>query len=221
MRVEARADGGAAERDLAQPLAAVADALDPLAHLRGVAAELLAEGDGDGVHQVRAAGLDDVVERLRLRLERGGKRLERRQQVVLELTERREVDGRGEDVVRALAHVDVVVRVHVLTGERGDHLVRVHVRAGAGACLEDVDRELVVVLALGDRVAGGGDALGLVGVEQSELGVRARGGGLDPSQPARHRHRDRLAGDGEVGDRLARLAAPQLPLRLGAHGSEV
>ena len=197
------------------------DALDPFAHLRGVAAELLAEGDGDGVHQVRAARLDDVVERLRLRLERGGERLERRQQVVLELTERREVDGRGEDVVRALAHVDVVVRVHVLAGERGDHLVRVHVRAGAGARLEDVDRELVVVLALGNRVAGGGDALGLVGVEQSELGVRARGGGLDPSQPARHRHRDRLAGDGEVGDRLARLAAPQLPLRLGAHGSEV
>ena len=36
-----------------------------------------------------------------------------------------------------------------------------------GAGLEDVDRELVVVLALGDRVAGRGDPLGQVGVEQA------------------------------------------------------
>jgi hypothetical protein len=33
-----------------------------LPHLRGVAAELLSERDGDGVHQMRAPGLDDVVE---------------------------------------------------------------------------------------------------------------------------------------------------------------
>ena len=60
------------------------------------------------------------------------------------------------------------------------------------------------------RSAGGGDPLRLVLVEQAELGVHARRGGLDPAEPARHRRRDRLAGDGEVGDRLAGLAAPQL-----------
>ena len=185
MRVHARADGGAAERDLAETLAAVAHALDALAHLRGVAGELLAEGDGHGVHQVRPARLDDVVELLGLLLQRRGQRLEGGKQVVLDLAERREVDGRGEDVVRALAHVDVVVRVHVVAGERRDHLVRVHVRARARAGLEDVDRKLVVVLALGDRVAGGGDPLGLLGVEQAEVGVRTRGGGLDPAEPAR------------------------------------
>jgi hypothetical protein len=221
MRVQAGADGGAAERDLAEPLAAVADPLDPLAHLRRVAGELLAERDRHGVHQVRPPRLDDVVELLRLGLERGGEGVERGQQVVLDLAERGEMDGRREDVVRALAHVDVVVRVHVVAGERGDHLVRVHVRARAGAGLEDVDRELVVVLAARDRVSGGGDPLGLVGVEQPELGVRARSGGLDPPEPPRDGNRNRLTGDGKIGDRLPRLPAPQLPLNPRTHGAEV
>ena len=81
----------------------------------------------------------------------------------------------------------------VVAGEVRDHLVGVHVRRGAGAGLEDVDRELVVVLAGGDRVAGGGDPLGDVGVEQAELGVDPRRGGLDPAQPADDGDRDRLA----------------------------
>ena len=45
MRVEAGADRGAAERDLAEPRQRVLDARDALAHLGGVAAELLAERD--------------------------------------------------------------------------------------------------------------------------------------------------------------------------------
>ena len=73
----------------------------------------------------------------------------------------------------------------------------------------------------GDRVAGGGDPLGLLGVEQAEVGVRTRGGGLDPAEPAGDGDRDRLAGDGKVRDRLPRLAAPKLALDLGAHGAEV
>ena len=221
VRVQTRADRGAAERDLAETLAAVAHPLDPLAHLRGVAGELLAEGDGHCVHQVRPARLDHVVELLGLLLQRRREGLEGGKQVVLDLAERGEMDGRGEDVVRALAHVDVVVRVHVVAGERRDHLVRVHVRARARPRLEDVDRKLVVVLALGDRVAGGGDPLGLLGVEQAEVGVRTRGGGLDPAEPAGDGNRNRLAGDREVRDRLPRLAAPKLALDLRAHGAEV
>ena len=126
--------------------------------------------------------------------------------------------GRREDVVRRLTHVDVVVRVHALTGEIRDHLVGVHVRARAGAGLEDVDRELVVELAGGDAVAGGGDALGHLGVEQPEIGIRACGGGLDPAEPVRDRGRNRLTRDGEIGDRLVGLASPQL---LRAHGPSV
>ena len=158
--VEAGAGGGAAERDLADPAQRRLDPLDAEPDLGGVAAELLAEGDRHRVHQVGAAGLDDVGELLRLRLQRRLERAHRRQQVVGDLAERRQVDGGGEDVVGGLAHVDVVVGVGAVAGEVGDHLVGVHVRGGAGAGLEDVDRELVVVLAVGDRVAGGGDPLG-------------------------------------------------------------
>ena len=149
--------------------------------------------------------------------ERRLERLERRQQVVGRLVERGEVHGRGEHVVGGLAHVDVVVGVRALAGEVGDHLVGVHVRRGARAGLEDVDRELVVELAGGDAVAGGRDALGVAGVEQSELGVDARRGGLDAPEPADHRDRDRLAGDREVADRLGGLAAPELLVLSRAH----
>ena len=131
----------------------------PEPHLRRVAAELLAEGDRDRVHQVGAAGLDHVGELLGLRFQRLLQATHRRQQVVGHLAQRRQVDGGGEDVVGGLAHVDVIVGVGPVAGEVGDHLVGVHVRGGAGAGLEDVDRELVVVLARGDGVAGRGDPL--------------------------------------------------------------
>ncbi len=140
-----------------------------------------------------AAGLDDVGELGRLRLERRLQGAHRRQQVVGDLVQRRQVDGGGEDVVGGLTHVDVVVGVGALAGEVGDHLVGVHVRGGAGAGLEDVDRELVVVLARPDRGAGRGDTPGQVAVEQPEGAVGLGGGGLDPAQPADHRHRHRLA----------------------------
>ena len=57
-------------------------------------------------------------------------------------------------------------------------------RARAG--LEDVDRELVVVAAVCDLVGGRRDPLGHVGVEQAELRVGARRGGLDAGQPVHH-----------------------------------
>ena len=107
-------------------------------------------------------------------LEGGLELLERGQQVVLGLVQRGEMDGRREHVVGGLAHVDVVVGVGAVAGEVGDDLVGVHVRRGARAGLEDVDRELVVELAGGDAVGGGGDPLGEVGVEQPQLGVDAR-----------------------------------------------
>ena len=210
VRVEAGAGGRAAERDLPEPRQRVLDARAAELDLRRVAAELLAERDGHRVHEVRAPGLDDLGERRRLGRERRLELAERRQQVVGRRVERREVHGRGEDVVRRLAEVDVVVRVHALAGERGHDLVRVHVRRGARAGLEDVDRELVVVLAGRDRVTRGGDARGELAVEQAEIGVHARSGGLDAPEPVHHAERDRPARDREVVDGLACLGAPQL-----------
>ncbi len=66
-------------------------------------------------------------------------------------------------------------------------------------------------------IAGCSDPLGLVCVEEAEIAVHPGGGGLDPAEPACDGDGDRLAGDGEVPDRLLGLAAPELDLSLGRH----
>ncbi len=68
--VQAGARGGAAERDLPDVHERRLHALLAERDLRGVAGELLAERDGHRVHQVRAPGLDDVLEALGLLRER-------------------------------------------------------------------------------------------------------------------------------------------------------
>ena len=82
VRVQAGAGRGAAERDLRHLRQRVADPLGAEADLRGVPGELLPERHRHRVHQVRPAGLDDVVELLRLGRERLLESLERRQQLV-------------------------------------------------------------------------------------------------------------------------------------------
>ena len=208
---------GAAERDLTDPPERVADAVGAEPDLGGEAAELLAERDRDRVHQVGAPRLHVVGELVGLGGERRREAVERRQQVVGDLAERRQVDGGREDVVRRLAHVDVVVGMGPVAGEVGDHLVRVHVRRRAGAGLEGVDGELVVVLAVADLVAGGGDPLGEVGVELAELGVDPRRGGLQAAEPVDDGGGDRVPGDREVRDRLVGLAAPELLAHVRRH----
>jgi len=210
MGVEAGSGGRAAERDLADPAQRRLDPLHAESDLGRVAAELLAEGDRDRVHQVGPARLDDVGEQGRLLLKGSLERSHRRQQVVADLVQRRQVHGRGEDVVGRLAHVDVVVGMGAVAGEVGEHLVGIHVGGGAGAGLEYVDGELVVMRAFADRLAGGGDALRQVTVKQSQLAVGLGRGGLDPAQPADHGHRHRGAGDGEVVDGFRSLATPKL-----------
>src|SRR5262249_46995316 len=86
------------------------------------------------------------------------------------------------------------------------------------AGLEDVDRELVVELPVGDPVRSLCDPLRLLSVEEPELRVHPRGGGFDPAEPAGNVDGDRLAGDGKVADRLAGLSTPQL--LLGDHATE-
>ena len=160
-----------------------------------------------------------VAELLGLRAQGRAEAFQRRQQILVDLAERRQMDGGGKDVVRGLAHVDVVVRVGTVAGEVGEDLVGVHVRRGPGAGLEDVDRELVVVLAGGDGVTGDCDPLGDVGVEPAELGVDPGRGGLEAAEPMDHRARDRVPGDGEVVDRLVGLAAPKLLAHVRCHFS--
>src|SRR5215203_1936743 len=222
MRIETGARGRAAEGDLTHPGKRAAHAIGPQPDLRRVAAELLPERDRNRVHQVRPASFDDVGELLGLALERRAELVHRGEQIAGHLLQRREMHGRGKDVVRGLAHVDVVVGMGVVAGQVGHDLVGVHVRRRPGAGLEDVDGKLVVVLAGRDRVAGSRDPLGDILVEQAELGVHPRRGGLDPSHPVHDGRRNRLTGDGEVLYSLGRLGPPELALNIGRrHRSSV
>ena len=74
------------------------------------------------------------------------------------------MNRRGEHVVGALAHVDVVIGVDRLVGGEavapiefnrpiGNHLVDVHVAGSARPGLEDVDGELVIELSIDDLLA--------------------------------------------------------------------
>ncbi len=221
--VEAGAGRGAAERNLRHLRQRDAHAASTEAHLCGVAGELLPERDGHRIHQMRAAGLDDVVKLGRLGCERALERVERRQQVICRLAERRQVHRGWEDIVGGLPHVDVVVGVGGGGGGRdqirevGDDLVGVHVGRRSRARLEDVYRELVIELPVCDTVRGSRDAFGVTGVEQAEFGVDARRRCLDPTEPTDHRNRNRLAGDREVPDGLGGLAAPELLMLSRAH----
>jgi hypothetical protein len=127
---------------------------------------------------------------------------------------------------RALAHVHVLVGVQHVVGalgapedlERqvGDHLVGVHVGRGAGAALDDVDDELVVMGAVAQRGAGGDDGVAALAVEQPELAVGQRRRLLDAGKRADQLRvgRDRRAGDREV---LHRAQGVHAPVGCGGH----
>ena len=126
------------------------------------------------------------------------------------LVERGEVHRGREHVVGRLAHVHVVVRVTPSPAS---------VAITSLAFMFDDVPEPVWKTSIGNWAscspwaissAGVGDPLGEVGVEQPEVGVRARGGALDAAEPAHDRHRHALARDREVRDGLRGLAAPQL-----------
>ena len=101
-----------------------------------------------------------------------------------------DIGGGGDDVVAGLAEVDVIVGVDLLrliladelARAVGDNLVRVHVGRGARSCLERVDHEVRVVLAIDDFLRGFDDRRGDVFVDEAELSVSLRRGELDLTQ---------------------------------------
>ncbi len=115
----------------------------------------------------------------------------------------RDLLGRGdvhrgrEAVVRRLAHVDVIVRMHRrfraelaaehLVGAVGDHLVDVHVGLGAGAGLPDHQREMIVELAVDHLLRGLDDGARAPRVEQLERMIDLGRGALDDAERADQR----------------------------------
>ena len=106
-------------------------------------------------------------------------------------------------VVRRLTHVHMRIRVHavlpLVTGEDfvreiPDHLVHVHIEAGVAAALPHIKRKLFIERAVERPVCCLHDRVRDLGVERSDLSVRAGRGFLDP----RHRAEDiRIENDGK------------------------
>ena len=118
--------------------------------------ELLAERHRHRVLQLGAAHLEHVANSTRLGRKRVGQLARAPASSGAVAEDDRELHRGRVGVVGRLRQVDVVVRVQrarsrpcawpdELERAVGDHLVRVHVRRGAGAALDHVDDELVVV----------------------------------------------------------------------------
>ena len=189
-------------------------AADPL----GPAGELLAEGDRHRILQMCAPRLDAVrvsrgllVDGLRELVEMAAERLRQ--------LERREAHRGRRGVVRGLAHVHVVVGVHVLVrpetaaedlvGAVGQNLVDVHVERDARAGMEDVDDELVDMLPGEDLIARRDDPVFQFRIESSRLGVRERCRSLDANERSDERWKGPIAADRIVLDRSLGLGSPE------------
>ena len=211
--VHAGPDGGPSQRQLGGAVGGHKQSLASQVDLSPVAAELLAEGDRHCIHQVRAPRFDDAGERALTTLQSSGEVPQRRDQQIPGGEHCSDPDGGGKGVVAGLSGVDVVVGVDCQTccevSDPGHDLVQVHVGRRAGAGLEDVDGELVVVLSARNLARGFGDGLRDVGIQQREIGVDARGSGLDLRECMDDRQGHGEPGDGEVLHRPSRLGTPQ------------
>ena len=167
-RVEPRARPRCRRRPGDRARSAPAHVLERVAQLRRPARPLVADRQGNGVLEVRAADLHDVLPQAsRLLLDGAREPLDLGQEVPLDLEHGGDVHRGREGVVRRLRHVDVVVRVNrrlapELAAEQldravRDDLVHVHVRLGARARLPYVERELAVELPRDHLVGRGAD----------------------------------------------------------------
>ena len=236
MGVDAGADGRAADGQLEQGLdrprrPGSTDA----ANCRASPPISWPERQRRGVGQVRPADLQNVLPGGGLLGQHFAASLQCREQSLADRHGGGHVDGRGKDVVGALAQVDVIVGVDRLLGAEavaagqldgpvGDHLVGVHVAGGARAGLEDIDGELVVELSVGHFAAGGQQGVDLPVVERRSCRSRSVCPGRDwhggrpfhQPQGVNQLGRQRLAGDGEVLHRPLRLRRSR-PRPAGGH----
>jgi hypothetical protein len=222
--VEAGADRRPADGELGEMGTRMLDACDAVPNDAGIAAEFLAERDRHRVLQMRAAGFHHVGELPRFLLERVGEHPQRRNEMTFDAAQCGNVQRGGKDVVRALPHVHMIVRVHQrmiaalaaeqLDGAVGDHFVGVHVGRRAGSRLKHLDDELIVEASRGDFQRRLFDRLARLFGEQAQRHVRARGRRLDVSERGEKAPREAVAGDGKVGRRASRLSRV---VRVGRH----
>ena len=144
--VDAGTHGSAALGQALQAGLQLAQVVDVLLDLVSPGVQALAHAHRHGVHQVGAAGFDVLVDAGGLAAGDADQMLQRRQQLLGQFHGGADVDAGGDDVVAALAAVDVVIGADRLAvtagGQGGEDFVGIHVGAGTGAGLKDIDRKM-------------------------------------------------------------------------------
>ena len=193
-----------------------------------VAAELLAQPQGNSILEVGAADFDHLRPLLRPLGQQGPKGLQRGDQPLLQFERHGHMQRGGEGVVARLAQVHMVVRMHRLLAAQlpseglnrsvGDHLIGIHVGLGSGAGLPDLQRKFAIQLAAGHLLRRRHDRGGQGGIQAAQVAVHFGAGGLELAEGMHHRQRHALA-EGKEMDRALRLGAPVL-IRRHHHGPE-
>ncbi len=121
------------------------------------------------------------------------------------------MDRGREDVIGTLPHVHVIVRMYRLPADVGghvrQHLVDVHVGTGAGAGLEDIDRELAGQLTAAQAIRRLTDRRRDIRIEQTGFAVDLCADAFDQADGANGRERHRDAADREIVHRALGLRA--------------
>lgn len=151
---------------LAQLRQAGLDSLDAEIKLSYISRELLRQGQGSGILQMRPANLDDLLglELINLLLQRIPQALHARYELILNFQDSGDVHDGREGIIGGGGAVDMVVGMDRLFGAHGaaqdldgavrDDFVGVHVGLGARAGLPNNEGEVVEQLQVSDLLGG-------------------------------------------------------------------
>ena len=218
------ADRGAALRQRIKLAQAELDPGDAGGDLRRIAGKLLAKRERRRILGVGAADLDDRRKRFGLARKLGVQMLQRRNKPARYFLRRGNMHRGRENIVRGLAHIDVIVGMdrrfgaaraaENLVGAIGDHLIDVHVALGAGASLIDRQREMIIELAVEDFLRRLDDRSCPARIDEAKRAIGLRRGALDDGERHDQRARHYLIADRKIMPRALGLGAP---IAVGRH----
>ena len=113
MRIDSCTYGRAAQGKRRQAHHRITEASCGIVDLGSPAIKFLAQRDRHGVHQMRTPCLDDVLALVSFFFEYLRQMPQRRHQHSVNRARRTDMNASRNDVVAALAHVDVIVRMHL------------------------------------------------------------------------------------------------------------
>ncbi len=124
------------------------------------------------------------------------------------------MQGGGDHVVGGLPHVHMIVGVHAragveLHGPVGDNLIGVHIRAGSRSGLEDIQREMAVMPAIGNLCRCLGDGARHRRIQAPEIRVHLGRRHLDASERLDEHAWEANARDRKIFHRPRRLGPVQ------------